>query len=94
MVFACIDYGLSKYDLCIGDVNNRTITNITNSSEREEWAIWAPSGEWIAYSIDNDIYIIRPDGSEITKKSLKMNCFYFGWIFRECIPKYKANMWN
>lgn len=70
------------YDICLIDVGTGAIVNLTKSPSYEMYPAWSPRGDQIAFHSDrdaprpsgapagedrdSDIFVMRPDGSELT----------------------------
>lgn len=42
------------------------LKRLTTNQVLDEFPFWSPDGEWIGFTSNNDLYIMRPDGTEQT----------------------------
>jgi Tol biopolymer transport system component len=56
--------------LAVADLDGSNPYWVDNTLQNDVYPIWSPDGTWIAFNRDwNDVYKIRPDGSELTRLS-------------------------
>lgn len=56
----------SGSEICVMDLNNNQVIQITNTAFYKRYPIWSPDGTKIAFSGNNSIHIMNSDGTGLT----------------------------